>query len=71
MGSEETDTPITPRQLEDHLWRAADLFRNKVSNRKDYILAPLFGSLDDDGMPAVVLHGGACLAEPVSPETRS
>lgn len=24
------------RRLEDHLWRAADLFRNKVSNQKDY-----------------------------------
>jgi type I restriction enzyme M protein len=34
--------PITLRQLEDHLWQAADLFRNKVSNQKDYILALLF-----------------------------
>jgi type I restriction enzyme M protein len=30
------------RRLEDHLWQAADLFRNKVSNQKDYILALLF-----------------------------
>jgi len=34
--------PLTLRQLEDHLWQAADLFRNKVSNQKDYILALLF-----------------------------
>jgi len=34
--------PITLRQLEDHLWAAADLFRNKVSNQKDFILALLF-----------------------------
>lgn len=34
--------PLTRRQLEDHLWAAADLFRNKVSNQKDYILALLF-----------------------------
>jgi type I restriction enzyme M protein len=34
--------PITLRRLEDHLWAAADLFRNKVSNQKDYILALLF-----------------------------
>jgi HsdM N-terminal domain len=32
----------TVRRLEDHLWQAADLFRNKVSNQKDYILALLF-----------------------------
>ena len=31
--------PLTLRRLEDHLWQAADLFRNKVSNQKDYILA--------------------------------
>jgi hypothetical protein len=24
--------PLTLRRLEDHLWQAADLFRNKVSN---------------------------------------
>src|SRR5215211_293844 len=34
--------PLTLRRLEDHLWHAADLFRNKVSNQKDYILALLF-----------------------------
>jgi hypothetical protein len=34
--------PISLRKLEDHLWAAADLFRNKVSNQKDYILALLF-----------------------------
>lgn len=33
---------LTLRKLEDHLWQAADLFRNKVSNQKDYILALLF-----------------------------
>jgi type I restriction enzyme M protein len=33
---------LTLRRLEDHLWAAADLFRNKVSNQKDYILAQLF-----------------------------
>src|SRR3954453_11076003 len=35
-------SPLSLRQLEDHLWAAADLFRNKVSNQKDYILALLF-----------------------------
>jgi type I restriction enzyme M protein len=35
-------SPLTLRRLEDHLWQAADLFRNKVSNQKDYILALLF-----------------------------
>jgi type I restriction enzyme M protein len=34
--------PLTLKRLEDHLWQAADLFRNKVSNQKDYILALLF-----------------------------
>src|SRR3954468_23733787 len=34
--------PVTLRRLEDHLWQAADLFRNKVSNQNDYILALLF-----------------------------
>src|SRR2546427_5697574 len=34
--------PLTLRRVEDHLWQAADLFRNKVSNQKDYILALLF-----------------------------
>ncbi|MFI9253704.1 N-6 DNA methylase [Streptomyces sp. NPDC053069] len=38
----DTNTPISLRKLEDHLWAAADLFRNKVSNQKDYILALLF-----------------------------
>jgi type I restriction enzyme M protein len=33
---------LTLRTLEDRLWQAADLFRNKVSNQKDYILALLF-----------------------------
>jgi type I restriction enzyme M protein len=33
---------LSLRRLEDHLWQAADLFRNKVSNQKDYILALLF-----------------------------
>lgn len=41
MGTTET-APLTLRRLEDHLWQAADLFRNKVSNQKDYILALLF-----------------------------
>ena len=26
--------PLTLRRLEDHLWQAADLFRNKVSNQR-------------------------------------
>lgn len=34
--------PLTLPRLEAHLWQAADLFRNKVSNQKDYILALLF-----------------------------
>ena len=34
--------PLTLHRLEAHLWQAADLFRNKVSNQKDYILALLF-----------------------------
>src|SRR6266480_4636112 len=34
--------PLSLKRLEDHLWQAADLFRNKVSNQKDYILALLF-----------------------------
>jgi type I restriction enzyme M protein len=38
----EAHPPLTLRRLEDHLWAAADLFRNKVSNQKDYILALLF-----------------------------
>ena len=37
-----TEPALTLRRLEDHLWQAADLFRNKVSNQKDYILALLF-----------------------------
>jgi type I restriction enzyme M protein len=37
-----TESALTLRRLEDHLWQAADLFRNKVSNQKDYILALLF-----------------------------
>jgi len=36
------ESAIALRRLEDHLWAAADLFRNKVSNQKDYILALLF-----------------------------
>ncbi|HEX8105756.1 MAG TPA: class I SAM-dependent DNA methyltransferase [Solirubrobacteraceae bacterium] len=35
-------SPLTLRGLEDHLWRSADLFRNKISNQKDYVLALLF-----------------------------
>jgi type I restriction enzyme M protein len=35
-------SPLTLRALEDHLWRSADLFRNKISNQKDYVLALLF-----------------------------
>jgi hypothetical protein len=34
--------PLSLHRLEAHLWQAADLFRNKVSNQKDYILALLF-----------------------------
>lgn len=36
------NSPLRLRVLEDHLWAAASLFRNKVSNQKDYILALLF-----------------------------
>lgn len=36
------NAPLTLRALEDHLWRSADLFRNKISNQKDYVLALLF-----------------------------
>jgi type I restriction enzyme M protein len=59
--------PLTLRALEDHLWRSADLFRNKISNQKDYVLALLFfkrasdrhreetaaalGELADQGVP--------------------
>jgi type I restriction enzyme M protein len=35
-------TDLTLNRLESHLWAAADLFRNKISNQKDYILALLF-----------------------------
>jgi type I restriction enzyme M protein len=42
MASTTESAPLTLRRLEDHLWQAADLFRNKVSNQKDYILALLF-----------------------------
>jgi type I restriction enzyme M protein len=38
----ESTNGLSLRKLEDHLWQAADLFRNKVSNQKDYILALLF-----------------------------
>lgn len=38
----DTTAPLTLRALEDHLWRSADLFRNKISNQKDYVLALLF-----------------------------
>jgi hypothetical protein len=34
--------PPDLRRLEDHPWQAADLFRYKISNQKDYILALLF-----------------------------
>src|SRR4051794_39776068 len=37
-----TPTDLTLSRLESHLWAAADLFRNKISNQKDYILALLF-----------------------------
>lgn len=38
----DSTSPLTLRRIEDHLWEAAHLFRNKVSNQKDYILALLF-----------------------------
>jgi hypothetical protein len=38
--------PLTLRRLEDYLWQVADLFRNKVSNQKDYILALLLEERD-------------------------
>jgi len=34
--------PLTLKALEDHLWESADLFRNKISNQKDYVLPLLF-----------------------------
>jgi len=40
--------PVTLSQLEDASWQAADLFRNKVSTQKDYILALLFSERDSD-----------------------
>jgi type I restriction-modification system DNA methylase subunit len=59
--------PLTLRALGDHLWRSADLFHNKISNQKDYVLALLFfkrasdrhreetgaalGELADQGVP--------------------
>jgi type I restriction enzyme M protein len=41
MATTEPQT-LTLARLEAHLWQAADLFRNKVSNQKDFILALLF-----------------------------
>lgn len=38
----DTASPLTLSSLEDHLLRSADLFRNKISNQKDYILPLLF-----------------------------
>jgi type I restriction enzyme M protein len=35
-------TPLTLKALGDHLWQSEDLFRNKISNQKDYVLALLF-----------------------------
>lgn len=34
--------PLALKMLEDHLWESADLFRNKISNQKDYVLPLLF-----------------------------
>lgn len=34
--------PLNLKALEEHLGRSADLFRNKISNQKDYVLALLF-----------------------------
>jgi type I restriction enzyme M protein len=34
--------PLTLRALGDHLWDSENLFRNKISNQKDYVLALLF-----------------------------
>lgn len=34
--------PLTLKALGDHLWQSEDLFRNKISNQKDYVLALLF-----------------------------
>lgn len=35
-------SPLTLRALGDHLWESENLFRNKISNQKDYVLALLF-----------------------------
>lgn len=42
MATIDTSKPLSVKQLGDHLWDAADHFRNKISNQKDYILALLF-----------------------------
>ena len=34
--------PLTLKALGDHLWQSEGLFRNKISNQKDYVLALLF-----------------------------
>lgn len=34
--------PLTVKALGDHLWESEGLFRNKISNQKDYVLALLF-----------------------------
>lgn len=34
--------PLTVKALGDHLWASENLFRNKISNQKDYVLALLF-----------------------------
>jgi hypothetical protein len=33
---------LTVKALRDHLWESEGLFRNKISNQKDYVLALLF-----------------------------
>jgi type I restriction enzyme M protein len=34
--------PLSLKDLGDHLWESENLFRNKISNQKDYVLALLF-----------------------------
>lgn len=38
----DTTAQLTLKALGDHLWESENLFRNKISNQKDYVLALLF-----------------------------
>src|SRR5680860_1171231 len=60
--------PLTLAALEDHLWKAADLFRNKVSNQKDFILALLFFKRASDMFEEEVARLAAELEEGLGAE---